>query len=87
VREVLDRLREAESALSAQLNELYYTEDTDDRAQAIDLLWMAKQHVWYASMNVLNAAAGHQTPVPTPGKSVSYEDARAKYEADNPPPD
>jgi len=63
MREVLDRLREAETALDQKLNELYYEEETQERLRALHRLWNAKKSIWHAQMCVLDAAAGE--PVPT----------------------
>lgn len=60
MRELMDRLREAETALDNQLHELYYITPTSKRMRAIELLWKAKRHLWYAMMDALNAAAGAQ---------------------------
>jgi len=64
VREVLDRLREAETALDNRLCKTYYMKHTADRLRAIELLWKAKKNLWYAHMHTLNAFAGAGTPVP-----------------------
>jgi len=64
VREVLDRLREAVTALDRQLSELYFIKRSGDRTQAMRLLWKAKQDLWYAQMHILNAAAGSEGPGP-----------------------
>ena len=58
MREALDRLREAETALDHRLSEIYYMEHTADRLRAIELLWTAKKNLWYAHMHALNAFAG-----------------------------
>ncbi len=65
MREVLDRLREAETALDHELMEVYYAEHSADRAKALGLLLAAKSNVWLAQMHVLNAAAGTEGPDPT----------------------
>jgi len=65
VREALDRLREAETALDNRLSKTYYMKHTADRLRAIELLWKAKKNLWWAHMHALNAFAGVQTPVPT----------------------
>ena len=64
MREVLDRLREAETALDNFLNDLYYSQHTADRLRAIELCWKAKKDLWYTRMHLVNAFAGVQTPVP-----------------------
>ncbi len=56
MREVLDRLREAETALDRELMELFYREDSATRTKAINRLWKAKQNIWHAQMHTLNAA-------------------------------
>ena len=56
MREVLDRLREAETALDKELRKLYYATHAPDRKKALHRLWKAKQHLWYAQMYTLNAA-------------------------------
>jgi len=61
VREILDRLREAMTALDTQLNELYYARPVAEQIRAINLLWKAKQALWYTQMHVLNAAAGAES--------------------------
>lgn len=58
MREALDRLREATTALDNQLNDAYYSRDTADAMRAIELLWKAKKNLWYAMMHALNAFAG-----------------------------
>lgn len=58
MREVLDRLREAETAIDAQLHEVYYMRHTADRMRALELLWDAKKSLWYAMMHTFNAHAG-----------------------------
>ncbi len=58
MREVLDRLREAETALDKQMSDLYYAQHTANRVRALTLLWEAKQSLWYASMHLFNAFAG-----------------------------
>ena len=65
MREILDRLREAETALDIQLNELYYARPVADQIRAINLLWKAKQALWYTQMHVLNAATGEESPCPS----------------------
>jgi len=65
VREILDRLREAETALDSQLNELYYAKPATDQVRAINLLWKAKQSLWYTQKHVLNAATGEESPCPS----------------------
>ena len=62
MREILDRLREAVTALDIQLNELYYAKPVADQVRAINLLWKAKQSLWWTQMHVLNAAAGEPAP-------------------------
>jgi len=62
MREVLDRIHEAETALDRQLTELYYATELEHRQWAITLCWKAKQNLWYASMHTLNAAAGPEPP-------------------------
>lgn len=64
MREVLDRLREAETALDKALSTAYYSPDEADRDRAIILFWKAKRSLWYAQMCSLDAIAGAQTPVP-----------------------
>lgn len=81
MREALDRLREAETALDNGLNDAYYTKHTAHRLRMIQLLWEAKQALWWATMHALNAAAGAVTPVPVASKPVSYESAAAAYKA------
>ncbi len=81
MREVLDRLRETETALDNRLAEIYYMKHTADRLRAIELLWRAKQDLWYAHMHAFDAFAGKQTPVPKKGTPCSYEDAAAAYQA------
>lgn len=58
MREALDRLQEAMTALDNQLNDAYYLKYTPDRMRLLDLLFKAKRSVWFAQMHVLNAAAG-----------------------------
>ena len=65
MREVLDRLREAGTALDNQLNAAYYNRDTADAMRAIELLWKAKKNLWYATMHALNAFAGAGKHDPT----------------------
>ena len=62
MREVLDRLREAETALDKQLSDLYFAPDTGARFLAINLLWQAKRGVWNAFMHTLKAATGLEPP-------------------------
>ncbi|MBA7635003.1 hypothetical protein ES703_42603 [subsurface metagenome] len=62
MREVLDRLREAETAIDHELGELYFGPDTGGRFKALNLLWKAKRNVWTATMHTLNAAAGLEPP-------------------------
>ena len=62
MREILDRLREAVTALDIQLNELYYAKPAAEQVRAINLLWKAKQSLWYTQMHVLHAAAGEPEP-------------------------
>ena len=64
MREALDRLQEAMTALDNVLNTAYYSPDEADRDRAIILLWKAKRSLWYARMCMADAFAGHQTPVP-----------------------
>ncbi len=62
MREVLDRLREATTAIDHELIEVYYAEHTPGRAKALGLLLTAKQNVWLAQMQALEAnASGHVT--------------------------
>lgn len=56
MREVLDRLREAETALDSRLNDAYFLPDSSNRTGIIALLWKAKQGVWLATMHMLCAA-------------------------------
>ena len=65
MREVLDRLREAESALDKELMETYYQREMPERQQALDTLWEAKQSLWYAQMCVLDTAANTEPVDPT----------------------
>ena len=58
MREVLDRLREAETALDAQLNDLYFKDKSPQRAFTLEYLWKAKQSLWWATLHTLNAASG-----------------------------
>lgn len=60
MREVLDRLREAMTALDHELMELFHSEDSITRENAINLLWKAKQDIWLAQMHTLNAAASSE---------------------------
>ena len=60
MREVLDRLREAESALDTQLSTIYHSKETAHRRRAIELLWKAKKDLWWATMQVFDAFAGVQ---------------------------
>ena len=64
MREVLDRLREAETALDNYLRELYCPVLTSRRAWTIDRLWNAKRYLWYTQMSALSAASGSETPEP-----------------------
>lgn len=64
MREALDQLQEATTALDRFLNDLYYAEHTADRMRAIELTWKAKKDLWYARMHLVDAFAGAQTPVP-----------------------
>ncbi len=80
MRELMDRLRETETALDRELNNVYYKKCLADRDRAIVLLWKAKRSLWYAQMCALDAFAGAQTPVPTPGKTMSYDDAATMLE-------
>ncbi len=80
MREVLDRLREAGTALDGRLTETYYMKHTADRLRAIELLWKAKKNLWWAHMHALDAFAGTGTPVPKASELVSYESAAAAYE-------
>jgi len=64
VREALDRLQEATTALDNQLHDVYFTRDMADRMRALGLLWKAKKNLWYARMHMVDAFAGQQTPVP-----------------------
>ncbi len=57
MREVLDRLREAETAIDTRLNDVYYLAPSLGRTASIDLLWKAKQALWWATLHTLNAAA------------------------------
>jgi len=65
VREVLDRLREAETALDQKLLDLYYEGESQEMPRAMHKLWRAKKSIWHAQMCVLDAAAGHDQPDPT----------------------
>jgi len=62
VREALDRLREAETALDRHLSDFYFLPDSPDRTRVMTLLWKAKKSIWHAQMCVLDAAAGHRDP-------------------------
>ena len=65
MREVLDRLREAESVLDSQLAQLYLEEQKlphAERRQIMDRYWKAKQALWYASMHVLYAGTTSTEP-------------------------
>lgn len=63
MREVLDRLREAETALNKQLHDTYFSKNATDRTRALGLFWKAKEDIWFAQMHVLDAFRGH---VPDP---------------------
>jgi len=63
MREALDRLREAETALDRRLHETYFSKDLTGRTRALGLFWKAKEDIWFAQMHVLDAFAGH---VPEP---------------------
>jgi len=65
VREVLDRLREAESALDHRLNDLYFEGESQEMLRIVHRLWKAKKSIWHAQMCVLDAAAGAEGPDPT----------------------
>lgn len=60
MREVLDRLREAETALDQQLSTVYHSTETAHRRRAIELLWKAKKDLWWTIMHVFDAFAGVQ---------------------------
>lgn len=64
MREVLDRLREAETALDRQLNAYYYLGDAQHNLRVIHKLWRAKKSIWHAQMCILDAAAGEEGPDP-----------------------
>lgn len=65
MREVIDRLREAETALDRQLSDLYFTEHSAARTRALTLLLAAKANVWFAQMQALDAHAGSSPADPT----------------------
>ncbi len=65
MREILDRLREAETALDKQLMELFYMKHTEDLRMVIQRVWKAKQNIWTAQMYMLQAAAGPKPTDPT----------------------
>jgi len=65
VREVLDRLREAETALDRHMHDLYFSKHTADRIRALELIWKGKKNLWYAQMHLVNAFAGARGPDPT----------------------
>lgn len=79
MRDLMDRLREAETALDNQLNEAYYKKCQADRDRAIVLFWKAKQSIWYATMCALDAFAGAQTPVPVTSKHCSFRATCGDY--------
>ncbi len=79
MREVLDRLQETMTALDNQLHDLYFTPDTAARFRALELLWKAKRDLWYARMHMVDAFAGHQTPVPKKGRVADMDAAAAAY--------
>jgi len=62
VRQVLDRIHEAETALDRELVELYYKPSASKNRRAMSLLWETKRDLWRASLRVLDAAAGPNPP-------------------------
>ncbi|MBA7474262.1 hypothetical protein ES707_09610 [subsurface metagenome] len=63
MREVLDRLREAAALVDQQLHDTFFSKGPCGQKRAITVLWKAKQNIWWAQMQVLDAFAGH---VPEP---------------------
>ena len=58
MREILDRLKEAMAALDQELHDTYFSVGMGDQRRAIGLFWKAKQNVWFAQMQVLDAFQG-----------------------------
>ena len=73
MREVLDRLREAETALDSRLSEHYFEGEAQSNLRVVHKLWKAKKSIWHALMCVLDAAAGA-------GKPMSYDDVATALE-------
>jgi len=65
MREVLDRLREAETALDALLARELGGWQRKDASKTLLRLWDAKYHLWRAQMAVLHSAA-EQDAAPSP---------------------
>ncbi len=65
MREILDRLREAETALDTKLRELYYEGGDQGTLRAVHKLWKAKKSIWHAQMCTLDAVAGEASRIKT----------------------
>lgn len=56
---MLDRLREAMGLIDQQLHDTFFTEGQGDQRRVIGKLWKAKQNIWWAQMQILDAFRGH----------------------------
>lgn len=65
MQEILDRLREAVTALDNECMEEHYRDPEAMLTPTMRRLWQAKYLLWRAQTNILNAAAGPK-PAPEP---------------------
>lgn len=59
MQKILERLKEAQTALDSQLYESFFTVGQGDQRRFIGQLWKAKQNIWWAQMQTLDAFQGH----------------------------
>ena len=63
MKEILAGLKEAMTTIDQELHDTFFTVGMGDQRRAIGVLWKAKQNIWWAQMQILDAFRG-ATPEP-----------------------
>ena len=58
MKEILAGLKEAMTTIDQELHDAYFSVGMGDQRRAIGLFWKAKQNIWFAQMQVLDAFRG-----------------------------
>ena len=56
---ILGPLKEAQEAIDQQLHDTFFSQGPAGQKRAIGVFWKAKQNIWWAQMQVLDAFQGH----------------------------